>query len=137
MILLLGAMSVMLLAGPGFAVEEGPVRVQVLAKTGTSWDGSPLPSYPAGTPQVTILRITVPPGVQLPWHEHPVINSGVLLRGELTVVTEEGKTLHLHAGDSIVEVVDKWHYGKNEGTEPAEIIVFYAGVKDNPITIKR
>jgi hypothetical protein len=44
--------------------------------------------------------------------------------------------LHLKAGDPIVEVVDTWHYGKNEGNTPAEIIVFYAGTPDEPITIK-
>ena len=61
----------------------------------------------------------------------------MLLRGELTVVTEDNETLHMKAGDSIVEVVDKWHYGKNEGNVPAEIIVFYAGIVDTPITIKK
>jgi len=72
----------------------------------------------------------------LPVHLHPEINAGVLLKGELTVVTEDKKTLHLQAGDPIVEVVDTWHYGINEGDTPAEIIVFYAGVQDVPITIK-
>jgi len=58
------------------------------------------------------------------------------LTGELTVVTEDKKTLHLKAGESIIEVVNTWHYGKNEGKEPAEIIVFYVGAPDTPITIK-
>jgi quercetin dioxygenase-like cupin family protein len=80
------------------------------------------------------LRVTQ--DVQLPMHMHPVINEGVLLKGELAVVTEENNELHLKAGDPIVEVVNKWHYGKNEGNEPAEIIVFYAGIKNEPITIK-
>ncbi len=52
-------------------------------------------------------------------------------------MTKDKETLHLKAGDSIVEVVDKWHYGKNEGNEAAEIIVFYAGVQGSPITIKK
>jgi quercetin dioxygenase-like cupin family protein len=51
-------------------------------------------------------------------------------------VTEDNKTLHLKAGDSIVEVVNKRHYGKNEGTESTEIIVFYAGAQGVPITVK-
>jgi quercetin dioxygenase-like cupin family protein len=75
--------------------------------------------------------------MQLPLHKHPVINAGVLLKGELTVVTEDNKTLHLKAGDSIVEVVNKWHYGINKGNESAEIIVFYAGAQGSPITIKK
>ncbi len=110
--------------------------VDVLVKSSSSWDGEILPDYPKGKPEVTILRITIPPKVQLPLHKHLVINAGVLLKGELTVVTEDKKTLHLKAGDSIVEVVNKWHYGKNEGNEPAEIIVFYAGIRGTPITIK-
>ncbi|MEJ2697287.1 MAG: cupin domain-containing protein [Candidatus Sulfobium sp.] len=113
------------------------VRVDTLAKTTSSWDGSRLPDYPEGTPEITILRIKIPPGVKLPLHKHPVINAGVLLSGELTVVTEDNKTLHLKAGDPIVEVVNKWHYGKNEGGKTAEILVFYAGTPDTPITIKK
>ncbi|MFK5951649.1 MAG: cupin domain-containing protein [Desulfobacterium sp.] len=114
----------------------GGVTVDVLAKTTTSWNGVSLPEYSPGTPEVTILRIVIPAKTELPLHQHPVINAGVLLKGELTVVTQDNKTLHLKAGDSIVEVVDTWHYGRNDGDGPAELIVFYAGVKDTPITVK-
>ncbi len=119
-----------------WAQDVNTITVDVLAKTSSSWDGRDLPDYGKGKPEVTILRIKIPQGVQLPLHKHPVINAGVLLKGELTVVTEDKKTLHLKAGDSIVEVVNKWHYGKNEGNEPAEIIVFYVGIRGTPITIK-
>jgi len=84
---------------------------------------------------VTILRISIPAGSQLDVHSHPVINAGVLISGQLTVITKDGKTLHLKSGDPIVEVVNTSHYGINEGNVPAEIIVFYAGVVDTPITI--
>ncbi|MGP8155079.1 MAG: hypothetical protein ACLQBQ_13245 [Smithella sp.] len=46
-------------------------------------------------------------------HQHPVINAGVLLVEELTVIMEDNKTLHLKTGDSIVELVNEKHYGKN------------------------
>jgi quercetin dioxygenase-like cupin family protein len=118
------------------ALDATDVSVDVLAKTGVSWDGSLLPAYPAGNPEITILKIEIPAGIKLATHMHPVINAGVLTKGELTVVTREGKTLHLRAGDAIVEVVNTWHYGRNDGDEPAEIIVFYAGVVDVPITVK-
>jgi quercetin dioxygenase-like cupin family protein len=119
------------------AEDVSAVRSDVLAKTGFSWDGSRLPVYPKGSPEITILRIKIPPGIKLPFHKHPVINAGVLLSGELTVVTEDNRTLHLKAGESIVEVVDKWHLGKNEGDKTAEIIVFYAGVAGMAITVKK
>jgi quercetin dioxygenase-like cupin family protein len=116
--------------------HDNNITVEKLAKSTTSWDGTALPAYPEGQPEITILRIKIPAGAQLAMHYHPVINAGVLIAGELTVITEDNKKLHLKAGDSIVELVNKKHYGKNEGTQTAEIIVFYAGVVDKPITIK-
>ncbi len=112
------------------------VDVETLAKSTVSWDGQVLPHYPQGKPEITILRIKIPAGTKLEMHKHPVINAGVMLSGELTVITEKNATLHLKAGDSIIEVVDKWHYGKNESDKIAEIIVFYAGIFNRPITIK-
>ncbi|MFA5068713.1 MAG: cupin domain-containing protein [Candidatus Omnitrophota bacterium] len=106
-----------------------------LAKAQTSWDGSPLPPYPNGAPEITILRIIIPQGTRLPLHKHPVINAGVMIRGELTVITENSKVLHLKEGSAIVETVDRWHYGQNNGDGPAEIIVFYAGARGTPIKV--
>ena len=133
---LCGICLILLLVGTVWAQKENAADVNVLAKTSVSWNGTDLPNYPQGKPEITILRVQIPPKVQLPLHEHPVINAGVLLKGELTVVTKDKETLHLKAGDSIVEVVNKWHYGINEGDETAEIIIFYAGVQGSPITIK-
>ena len=116
---------------------KAKIEVAELIKTTKSWNGAELPKYPQGKPEVTILRINIPAGAKLPVHEHPVINAGVLLSGQLTVKTESGKVLHLKAGDPIVEVVDTWHYGVNDGDIPAEIIVFYAGVVGYKITVKK
>ncbi|MCG5531261.1 cupin domain-containing protein [Halorhodospira halochloris] len=106
-----------------------------LVRTTQSWDGNTLPAYPEGQPEVTILKIRVPAGAQLDVHHHPVINAGVLLEGELTVVSKEGGKLNLEAGDAIVELVDTPHYGRNDGDEEAVIIVFYAGVEEKPVTV--
>ncbi len=132
-----GICVALLLSSNVYAQDINTVKVDVLAKTSSSWDGKNLPAYANGKPEITILRVTIPKGTQLPLHKHSVINAGVLVKGELTVVTQDNETLHLKAGDSIVEVVDKWHYGKNEGNQSAEIIVFYAGIQDTPITIKK
>jgi quercetin dioxygenase-like cupin family protein len=116
------------------ANEALPV-VKELVKTNQSWDGTFLPAYPQGQPEITILQISIPAGTRLDTHSHPVINAGVLISGQLTVVTKDGKTLHLKAGDPIVEVVNTFHYGINQGKVPAEIVVFYAGIIDTPITV--
>jgi len=135
--LFFGICLTVLLSSYGCAPHVNTLSVDVLAKTTSSWNGGTLPAYLKGQPEVTILKIIIPPKMTLPLHQHPVINAGVLLKGELTVVTTDNKTIELKAGDPIVEVVNTWHYGKNEGNEPAEIIVFYAGIQNKPITIKK
>jgi len=135
--LIYGICLTLLLSSNIWAEDINTLNVEVLAKSTSSWDGKPLPKYENGQPEITILRITIPPGIKLPLHYHPAINAGVLLNGELTVVTKDKNTLYLKAGDSIVEVVNTWHHGKNEGKLQAEIIVFYAGISGEPITIKK
>ena len=110
-------------------------EVVTLAETTKSWNGNKLPEYPEGSPKITILKITIPPHSKLKVHKHLVINAGVLLKGELTVVDEYNNTLLLKAGDAIVEVVNTWHYGENKSNKPAIIIVFYAGNLETPITV--
>lgn len=113
------------------------IAVEVLTRTSKSWDGSALPTYPRATPEITILRIRIAPGATLPVHKHPFINAGVMLQGQLTVTSEAGDTLHLKAGDTIVELVEKWHFGRNDGDTMAELVVFYAGIGGLPVTVRQ
>ena len=118
-----------------YSNKNTEVEVIKLLETSESWNGEHLPKYLDGTPKITVLKVIVPPKTVLAVHKHPVINAGVLLKGEFMVVTEKRDTLRLKAGDAISEVVNTWHYGINNSTEPAEIIVFYAGVEGSPITV--
>ena len=117
------------------ASSQAPTS-EKLIETPLSWNGDSLPVYPEGKPKISIVKVTIPPHSELPKHYHPVINTGILLKGELTVVDEKGNTLHMKAGDPIIEVVDLIHYGKNEGDIPAEIVVFYAGTDGKEIVVK-
>ena len=131
-------LSVLVLIPFGCATEEAnhaSIFVKELIRTSKSWDGKSLVPYPQGQPEITILRISIPAGARLETHSHPVINAGVLVSGQLTVKTTDGKVLRLKAGDPIVEVVNTLHYGINEGTVPAEIVVFYAGIVGQAVTV--
>jgi len=118
------------------ALDTQPIKVEELVKTTKSWDGATLPSYKTGQPEITILKITVQPKAEIPWHTHPVINAGVITKGKLTVITKDGTERELSAGDTIVELIGKIHRGINNGPVPAEIIVFYAGVTGVPLRVK-
>ena len=132
--------SVIVLIQSSCASEEanhGAIAVKELVRTSKSWDGNLLAPYPQGQPEITIRRISIPAGARLETHSHPVINAGVLMSGQLTVETTDGNVLHLKAGDPIIEVVNTLHYGINEGTVPAEIIVFYAGIVGQAVTVSK
>ena len=120
----------------GCTVVNAQSEAEVLLQATQSWDGSALPEYPDGTPEITLLKISIQPDTTLPWHKHPIINAAVILSGELKVVTRDGAEMLFSAGDALVETVDKWHYGVNEGSEVVQLIVFYAGIVDTPLSIQ-
>jgi quercetin dioxygenase-like cupin family protein len=115
-----------------WAFKQKEVTSEVLAQTTMSWNGATLPAYPNGQPQITVLKITIPPKTVLQWHEHPVINAGYIVSGSLKVETTTNEVLYLNQGDTIVEVVNTWHRGINETRKP---VVFYAGAIGTPITV--
>lgn len=117
------------------SIKTSKTAVTTLAKTSKSWNGDALPKYLEGIPEVTILKIMIPPKTKLDLHKHPEINAGFILKGTLTVISDKNETRIFKTGDAIVELVNTWHFGRNDGTVPVELIVFYAGIKGKPITI--
>lgn len=131
--LLTGVLLLASLSSQAFAASSTDI-----AKAISSWNGSPLPAQALVVPEVTIKDIVVQPGEKLPVHLHPVINAGVILEGELTVYTEDMKHKKTIKADTdnntLVEMVNQYHFGKNEGDKPARIIVFYIGEKGETLT---
>jgi quercetin dioxygenase-like cupin family protein len=123
---------------PGFAfAQDAPaapaIKSEILGQSTDSWDGTPYKAYPAGQPQLTVVKITIPPHTTMKWHSHPIPNAGYILSGEITVETKEGATRHFRAGQVVPETVNTVHRGVT-GAEPAVIIVFYAGAPGRPLS---
>jgi quercetin dioxygenase-like cupin family protein len=111
--------------------------VEILAKSGASWNGAALPAYPTTTPEITIARVTLLPHSVLPLHKHPIINAGYLVSGAITVIAESGEERKVRAGDGLIELVNTWHYGRNDGDEPAVIVAVYVGTEGMPLSVKK
>ncbi len=109
------------------------VKSEVLLQSSESWNNQPMPSYLDGTPQCTILKITVPPHTRLDMHQHPMMNAGVVVEGELHVVDCDGNEITLHQGDPILECVGIMHYGENLTDNDTMLYMFYAGVVGAPL----
>jgi quercetin dioxygenase-like cupin family protein len=108
----------------------------VLLQSDHSWDGTVYRNYPAGRPQLTILKIVIPPHTTLPWHTHPMPNAAYVVSGTLHVESMDGRHQKtLHAGDVLPEMVGIAHRGRTDDSA-AELIVFYAGVKGMPTAVK-
>lgn len=111
------------------------VKAAVVLKAETSWDGKPI-AYPEGKPEVTGMVVEIAPGGETGWHLHPVPSFGMVLEGELEVHLRTGEVKRLKAGDALAEVTDTLHNGRNVGQGPVRIVVFYAGVVGQKLTVK-
>jgi len=114
--------------------DQSVVRSETLLRSTTSWDGERYKSYPPGQPELSILKITVPPHTKLEWHSHPVPSAAYVVAGELTLERrKDGKKQHFTAGQALSETVDTLHRGVT-GDEPVVLVVFYAGNSSTPPT---
>jgi quercetin dioxygenase-like cupin family protein len=119
----------------GLLGREPEIKVEQILQTTQSWDGVAYTGYPAGQPQVTVLRITVPPNTSLHWHQHPMISVGYVLSGELTLEKKDtGERKVVHAGEALAETVQTTHRGFTTN-ESVELVVFYAGKTGLPLSI--
>ena len=119
----------------GLCAREPQIKVEQVLQTTQSWDSSPYTSYPTGQPQVTVLRITIPPNTALHWHRHPIISVAYVLSGHLTLEKRDtGERTILQAGQAVAETVQTTHRGFTTD-EPVQLIVFYAGQAGLPLTI--
>jgi quercetin dioxygenase-like cupin family protein len=106
-----------------------------LLVTTQSWNGKPYTHYPTGQPQLTTIKVTIPPLTALPWHTHPFPNSAYVLSGTITLHDRDsGKTLVMHQGQAFGESVDTVHRGES-GDETVVLLVTYAGTPGIPASI--
>ena len=121
-------------------VQEGnsvqAVTSEELIRTSQSWDGVELPDYFQGRPELVAVKYVFPAGQKLGWHHHPVMNYGILVQGELTIIGQDGKEKVVHEGEAVVEMVNTIHHGENRGSKPVILYMFYLSQKDLPLAVQ-
>lgn len=111
------------------------VETTELIRTSQSWDGAQLPDYLQGRPELVVRKYVFPAGQKLGWHHHPVMNYGVLVQGELTIIAKDGAEKIVRAGEAVVEMVGTVHHGENRGTQPAILYMFYLSQEGLPLSV--
>ncbi len=112
------------------------VSVKTLLRTSTNTAGQEIVYPHDGKAEVSILIVTVPPGKQTGWHQHPVPLFGYVLQGQITVELADGRKNTFHQGDPLAECVNMLHNGTNDGKEVTKLLIVVAGEKDVPFTKK-
>lgn len=115
--------------------ENYSSKKEILLKTMSSWDNEFYKKVIIENPEITVLKIKIDVGEALPMHKHDMINIAYVKKGTLTVTTDTNEQITVKEGECLPEVVGKYHYGKNTGKESVELIVFYIGEKDTPLSI--
>ena len=110
------------------------VKATPLLKTTSSWDGTQL-AYPAGGAELSAMIVELVPGGETGWHLHTVPSVAVMLEGEIEVHLKDGRVKPLKQGESLAEVVNTLHNGKNTSDKPARMAVFYAGAAEKQLTL--
>lgn len=118
--------------------NEGAPKVESteLVRTSQSWDGVELPDYFQGRPELVAVKYVFPIGQKLGWHHHPVMNYGILVQGELTIIGENGQEKVVHEGEVVVEMVNTIHHGENRGTKPVILYMFYLSQEGKQLAVQ-
>ena len=109
----------------------------VLLKTTSTWDNAEYKKLKIKKPEVTVLKITINVNEELPMHKHDLVNIAYVKKGTLTVITDKNQEITLHEGEVLPELIGKYHYGKNTGNVPVELVVFYIGEKGTPLSVNK
>ena len=96
------------------------VQSTELIRTSQSWDGVELPDYLKGRPELVAVKYVFPAGKKLGWHHHPVMNYGILVQGELTIIGQDGKEKVVH----------------DRGNKDVILYMFYLSQKDLPLAVQ-
>ncbi|MBQ9362436.1 MAG: cupin domain-containing protein [Bacteroidaceae bacterium] len=115
---------------------EQKVQSTELIRTSQSWDGVELPDYLQGRPELVAVKYVFPAGQKLGWHHHPVMNYGILVQGELTIIGKNGEEKIVHEGEAVVEMVNTIHHGENRGSKPVILYMFYLSQKNLPLAVQ-
>ena len=112
------------------------IKSNELICTSQSWDGTWLPDFPVGRPQLKVIRMEFPVRAVTGWHYHPVINYGIVEQGDLTIVCQDGTERTFRQGEPLVEVVGTIHRGENRGNKPVILNMFYFSEPGKEVTIQ-
>lgn len=113
------------------------VKVESLLKTDTTSIGQKIIYPNFQSDEVTIAKVTIPPGKSTGWHKHTIPVFAYVLKGNLTVELENKQLKQFPENTTFSEVINTFHNGINNGKVDVVLIAFYMGEKGKPLSIPK
>ncbi len=104
------------------ADAQGVVVSPILSATETA-NGGPI-LLPRDEAQVLVSRYEIPAGAKLPVHRHAFPRMAYVLSGTLVVTdVSTGTDTSYSEGSFVIEMVEAWHFGRNDGPDAMQLLV--------------
>jgi quercetin dioxygenase-like cupin family protein len=135
--LCLSSLLILFIFLQGKAQYNSGISIVPVLKTDTTSIGQKIkyPSFP--DPEVTMLKIIIPPGKTTGWHEHQFPVFAYVIKGVLTVEFAGNKFREFGENSSFSEVLNTPHQGINKGPEDLVLLAIYMGEKGKPLSEKK
>ena len=105
------------------AREPAPVVVKEIVRTMKNDVGQAI-TVPSGHLQLVVSTYDIAPGARLPQHKHPFERYAYVIQGDLMVEQVGSSSSRVyHAGEFVVESVNRWHFGQAIGEVPVKLLV--------------
>jgi quercetin dioxygenase-like cupin family protein len=110
------------------------VILEPVLKTDTTSIGQKIIYPQFANNEVSIVKVTIPPGKSTGWHKHTFPVFAYVVQGTLTIEMEKNKTLRFSQNSAFSEVINTLHNGINNGKEDVILIAFFMGEKGKPLS---
>ncbi|WP_369800360.1 cupin domain-containing protein [Pantoea sp. BL1] len=105
------------------------IEHKLVLQSGAAWNKQSYEAYLQGKPLISVMRMSLPPDTELPWHTHAIPNTAYVLSGQLTIENKNtGVTYRAKAGEAINETVNSAHRGYTSELG-AELVFFTQELK--------
>ena len=113
------------------------LNIKELLRTDTTSIGQKITYPDFADPEVTMLKITIPPGKSTGWHKHNIPVFAYVVKGTLTVELEDHQVEKFTEESTFAEVRDKYHNGTNMEDSDLVLIAIYMGGKGQKLSIPK
>jgi quercetin dioxygenase-like cupin family protein len=86
---------------------------------------------------VTMKKITFPPGETTGWHKHNIPVFSYIIKGTLTVETEDGKMMQYKENSCFSESYNIYHKGTNKENTDLVVMAIYLGGDEKELSVNK